>query len=110
MRIKLFLSFRWLVSCGTPLGGCAGHMPPPSPNQRNSLWCSAVHLSRSASTSPRQASVPRGPEPETASGSPPSPPAFVPCHAAFLRLARLPHARLVPLGPAVLQQGGLTRV
>src|SRR3954454_17113836 len=110
MRIKLFLSFRWIVSCGTPVGGCAGHRPPPLLNQKSSLWCSATHLSHCESVSPPPANAPHGREPETVSGSAPSPPASVPCHVVFFRLAGPPHARLVPLEATVLEQGGLTRV
>src|SRR5438270_7702405 len=110
MRIKLFLSFRWLASCGTPVGGCAGHRPPPLPNQKSPLSCSATHLSHSESVSPPPASAPHGHEPETAFGSAPSPPALVPCHVVFFRLAGPPHARLVPLEATVLQQGGLAGV
>src|SRR3954452_24101118 len=99
-----------MVPCGTPLGGCAGHMPPPSPNLRSPLWCSATRPSRSGIASPRQASAPPGHEPETASGSAPSPPPSVPLCGAFFGLAGPLHPGLVPLEAAVLVQRGPARV
>src|SRR5262249_39648266 len=104
------LSFRWVASCGTSHGSCAGRRPPPSPNRRTHPWCSAARPSHSGSASPRPTNAPPGRGPETAPGSPPSPRPSAPCRAAFFGLARLPHRRLVPLEPRVLQQGGPARV
>src|SRR5215472_16004712 len=109
MRIKVFLTLCWIAPYGTLRGGYAGHMLPPSPSRRSSLWCSAGRLSHCAIASPRPASAPHGRAPEKPCGSAPSPRESVPCPAAFFRLARPQHPRLVPLEPAVLQQGGLAR-
>src|SRR5438128_1274131 len=110
MRIKVFLTLCWIAPCGTPRAGYAGHMLPPSLSRRSSLWCSAARPSHCAIASPRPASAPHGREPETPFGSAPSPRESGACPAAFFWLARPQHARLVPLEPAVLQQGGLARV
>src|SRR5437868_2294474 len=110
MRIKVCLTLSWVVSCGTPPGGYAGHTLPPSPSRRSSLWCSAVRPSRSGNASRRRARAPRRRGRRTAAGSAPSPPGSAPRHEAFFRLARLPHARLVALEARVLQQPGLARV
>src|SRR5919202_2420438 len=99
-----------MASCGTPSGGCVIHMPLSSPNRRTPPWCCATRPSHSEAASPRPARVPHGRAPGTASGSAPSPPASTPCPAAFFRLTRPPHARLVPLEAGVLQQRGLARV
>src|SRR5437763_13990182 len=110
MLFKLFLTLCWIVSCGTPTGGCAGHMRRPSPRPRSPLWCSAVRLSHSDTASRRQVNAPPVPEAGTAFGSAPSPLELVSPSAAFFGLASPLHARLVALKAAVLVQRGPTGV
>src|SRR5882672_11359380 len=85
-------------------------MPQPLLNLRNSLWCCAVCLSRSASASRPPAHVRLSPGYAPARGCAASRSSTIALCRVFFRLSGLAHSRFIALKARVLIQDGVAGI